>query len=93
MSESKTPKHPVTRLYSRYRDVNTIVHYVDETTRFITSDGGFVRIIKAEGDPFDLRAAIKAIDFEGGPMIGVGDTLEGRKIKCIYSAYIIEYEE
>ena len=35
---------------------------------------------------------LHSIDLEGGPMISIGDTIQGKKIKSIKSQYVIEFE-
>ena len=76
------------KLQSRYKDVETYFHPIDENSGTITSNGAYVRrILSPDGE------AIKAIDFEGGPMLSVGDVLyNNKKIKSIKCCYYIELE-
>lgn len=86
------------RLDSRYKDVDTVAYLYDEDTAIITSTGQFVREIlndtphiKVEASK-DINHGLKAIDFEGGPMISIGDTIFDKKIKSIRLGYIVELE-
>ena len=77
------------RLHSRYGDVKTIFHPIDESRGYITSTGNYVRAGTDEE-----HKNIKFIDFEGGPMLCIGDTLDNtnKKIKSIKACYFIELE-
>jgi hypothetical protein len=76
------------KLQSRYKDVETYFHPIDENSGAITSNGAYVRRILSPDEE-----AIKAIDFEGGPMLSVGDVLyDNKKIKSIKCCYYIELE-
>lgn len=75
------------KLPSRYRDVETIYHQIDDNCGIITSNGNYVRCILSKDEK-----SIESIDFEGGPMIGIGDTLCDKKIKSIKSVYYVELE-
>lgn len=77
------------RLRSRYGDVKTIFHPIDESRGYITSTGNYVRT----GTDKDNKG-IEFIDFEGGPMIHIGSTLDNtnKKIKSIKACYFIELE-
>lgn len=77
------------KLSSRYRDVDTVYHHIDDTCGIITSSGEFVRCILSNDNK-----TIEAVDFEGGPMISIGDEIPGvnKKIKAIESCFLIELE-
>ena len=74
-------------LKSRYKDVHTTLCLFDDSNGVITSDGNYTRVILDESGK-----AIKGIDFEGGPMLCVGEVIEGtdKKIKSIKSSYYVE---
>ena len=78
MQESK-----IIKLKSRYSDVHTTLEILDKDIGFITSDGHYVRSI-GESTTYP-----EAIDFEGGPMLNVGDTIEGTN-KIITNFYSIK---
>ena len=40
----------------------------------------------------DDNKILYSIDLEGGPMISIGDTIQGKKVKSIKSQYVIEFE-
>ena len=76
------------KLESRYKVVKTYFHPIDENSGAITSNGAYVRQILSSD-----KKAIKAIDFEGGPMLSVGDALyDNKKIKSIKCCYYVELE-
>ena len=77
------------KLYSRYKDVETIFYPIDDTHGCIISNGNFVRKVISED-----HETIEAIDFEGGPMLFLGKPIPGsdKKIKCIKSCYYVELE-
>lgn len=64
-------------LSSRYNDILTELEFISEHRGIITTNGEFIR----------------TIDYEGGPMISVGDILEGHKVKRIRNVQLIEFEE
>lgn len=75
------------KLPSRYKDVKTVFHQIDDNSGIITSNGSYTRCILSKDEK-----SIQAIDFEGGPMLYVGNTLDNKKIKSIKSVYYIELE-
>ena len=76
------------KLQSRYKDVETYFHPIDKNSGAITSNGAYVRRILSPD-----KEVIKAIDFEGGPMLSVGDVLyDNKKIKSIKCCYYVELE-
>ena len=73
------------KLQSRYPNVKTFYHPIDEFSGVITSNSAYVRRILSPDEK-----AIKAIDFEGGPMLSVGDVLyDNKKIKSIKCCYYV----
>jgi len=76
------------RLDSRYKEVVTLYKNIDDDHGVLISNGNYVRLIS------DKDKTIKAVDFEGGPMISVGDSMVGtfKKIKSIKAAYYVELE-
>lgn len=77
------------KLQSRYKDVETYYNPIDKNSGVILSNGQYVRRILDSS-----QTKIEAIDFEGGPMLNVGDELEGtnKKIKSIRIGYYVELE-
>lgn len=75
------------KLDSRYKDVATIFHPIDEAHGIISTTGNYVRVVLSEDN-----TTIKAVDFEGGPMLYIGDTLNNKKIKSIKTVYYVELE-
>lgn len=77
------------KLESRYEDVETYYNPIDENSGIILSNGYYVRSILDSS-----QTKIEAIDFEGGPMLSVGNKLEGinKKIKSIRIGYYVELE-
>lgn len=76
-------------LESRYQDVKTYYTPINDYSGIIRSNGNYTRcILNEEGN------AIQSIDFEGGPMLSIGDSLKGydKKIKSIKSCYYVELE-
>ena len=77
------------KLDSRYKDVETIYHKINNTCGFITSNGAYTRYIASKDG-----SSLKGIDFEGGPMITAGSNIPGinKKIKDIKICFYIELE-
>ena len=77
------------KLDSRYKDVVTLYKSIDDDHGVLMSNGNYTRCILNEDE-----AALKAVDFEGGPMVSVGEPMVGtsKKIKSIKVAYYIELE-
>lgn len=77
------------KLKSRYKDVNTCYTPINEYSGLITSNGHYIRYIYSEDN-----SNIKAIDFDGGPIVSVGDYIKGvdKKVKSIKVCYYIELE-
>ena len=81
-------------LSSRYNDILTELEFISEHRGIITTNGEFIRtILKNESERSTSDDIISAIDYEGGPMISVGDILEGHKVKRIKNVQLIEFEE
>lgn len=80
--------YKVINLKSRYSDVNTELHFISDNKAIISTNSTYNRI----GTTRD-GTGITFIDFEGGSMLSVGDTIEGHKIKSIKATYLIEFEE
>lgn len=76
------------KLHSRYADVNTIFHQISDNEGIIFTNSRYNRHILSNKN----EDVIEAIDFEGGPMLNVGDTLNSKKIKSIRTVYYIELE-
>ena len=79
-------KQEVIKLKSRYKDINSELIQIKDNTYLLETNSEYVRLSRAE------NRTIYSIDLEGGPMITVGDTIQGKKIKSIKSQYVIEFE-
>ena len=81
-------------LSSRYNDVLTELEFISKNRGIITTNGEFIRtILKSKSEQTTPDNTIQAIDYEGGPMISVGNILEGHKVKRIRNVQLIEFEE
>ena len=79
-------KQEVIKLESRYKDVNSDLIQIEDNKYLLNTNSEYIRLSRAE------NRTIYSIDLEGGPMIGIGDTIQGKKIKSIKSQYVIEFE-
>ena len=79
-------KQEVIKLESRYKDINSELIQVEDNTYLLETNSEYVRLSRAE------NRTIYSIDLEGGPIIDVGDTIQGKKVKSIKSQYVIEFE-
>lgn len=77
------------KLQSRYGDVETYYDPIDANHGILSTNGYYVRCVLDDND-----TKITAVDFEGGPMLFVGNTLPGtdKKIKAIKACYYVELE-
>lgn len=81
-------------LSSRYNDVLTELEFISKNRGIITTNGEFIRtILKSKNEQSTPDDTIQAIDYEGGPMISVGNILAGHKVKRIRNVQLIEFEE
>ena len=81
-------------LSSRYNDVLTELEFISNNRGIITTNGEFIRtILKSKSEQTTPDNTIQAIDYEGGPMISVGNILAGHKVKRIRNVQLIEFEE
>ena len=81
-------------LSSRYNDVLTELEFISKNRGIITTNGEFIRtILKNKSEQTTPDDTIQAIDYEGGPMISVGNILAGHKVKRIRNVQLIEFEE
>ena len=81
-------------LSSRYNDVLTELEFISNNRGIITTNGEFIRtILKNKSKQSTPGDTIQAIDYEGGPMISVGNILAGHKVKRIRNVQLIEFEE
>ena len=81
-------------LQSRYKDVLTELEFISENRGIITTNGEFIRtILKNKSEQTTPDDTIQAIDYEGGPIISVGNILAGHKVKRIRNVQLIEFEE
>ena len=81
-------------LSSRYNDVLTELEFISNNRGIITTNGEFIRtILKSKSEQITPDDTIQAIDYEGGPMISVGNILAGHKVKRIRNVQLIEFEE
>ena len=79
-------KQEIIKLESRYKDVDSELIQIKDNKYLLETNSEYVRLSRAE------NRTIYSIDLEGGPMIDVGDTIQGKKIKSIKSQYVIEFE-
>ena len=79
-------KQEVIKLESRYKDVDSKLIQVENNKYLLETNSEYVMINE------DENMIIYYIDLEGGPMISIGDTIQGKKIKSIKSQYVIEFE-
>ena len=81
-------------LSSRYNDVLTELEFISKNRGIITTNGEFIRtILKSKSEQTTPDDTIQAIDYEGGPIISVGNILAGHKVKRIRNVQLIEFEE
>lgn len=81
-------------LSSRYNDVLTELEFISNNRGIITTNGEFIRtILKNKNEQTTPDDTIQAIDYEGGPIISVGNILAGHKVKRIRNVQLIEFEE
>lgn len=76
------------KLESRYKDVENYYNPIDAFNGYVTTTGDYTRVIYDDSQ----YKTIHAIDFEGGPMLSIGDTIGDKKIKAIKNVYQIELE-
>ena len=79
-------KQEVIKLESRYKDVNSELVQVKNNKYLLETNSEYIRIDR------DDNKTLYSIDLEGGPMISIGDTIQGKKIKSIKSQYVVEFE-
>ena len=79
-------KQEVIKLESRYKDINYDIIQIEDNKYLLNTNSEYVRLSRAE------NRTIYSIDLEGGPMLSIGDTIQGKKIKSIKSQYVIEFE-
>lgn len=79
-------KQKVIKLESIYKKVDSKLIQVENNKYLLETNSEYVRLSRAENN------TIYSIDLRGGPMISVGDTIQGKKIKSIKSQYVIEFE-
>ena len=79
-------KQEVIKLESIYKKVDSKLIQVENNKYLLETNSNYIRIRHTE------NRAMYSIDLEGGPMISIGDTIQGKKIKSIKSQYVIEFE-
>ena len=79
-------KQEVIKLKSRYKDINSELIQIEDNKYLLNTNSEYVRLSRAE------NRTIYSIDLEGGPVISIGNTIQGKKIKSIKSQYVIEFE-
>ena len=79
-------KQEVIKLESRYKDIDSKLIQVENNKYLLETNSIYIKVSR------DAYLTINSIDPEGGPMITVGDTIQGKKIKSIKSQYVIEFE-
>ena len=80
------------KLESRYPEIVTVVEKLSDNRGIVSTTGTYVRCIMEQDNE-----TIHSIDFEGGPMLSVGDSLIKvglpKKIKSLRTVYLIEFEK
>ena len=80
------------KLESRYPEVITVVEELSDNRGIVSTTGAYVRCIMEQDNK-----TIHAIDFEGGAMLSVGDSLIdiglSKKIKSLRAVWLIEFEK
>lgn len=61
----------IKKLESRYNNIDTSIYSTEEKEYLVISNGHFDRCLLASDN-----VTINSLDFEGGPMIHKGDTIE-----------------
>ena len=79
-------KQEIIKLESRYKDVNSELVQVKNNKYLLETNSEYIRIDR------DDNKILYSIDLEGGPMLSIGNTIQGKKIKNIKSQYVIEFE-
>ena len=79
-------KQEIIKLKSRYKDINSELIQIKDNKYLLETNSGYLRINE------DENMIIQYIDLDGGPMISIGDTIQGKKIKSIKSQFVIEFE-
>lgn len=75
------------KLNSRHNNVDTRYIPINCNSGILISDGNYVRHIMSKDNK-----SLEAIDFEGGPMVSIGYTIEDKKVKNIKTCYYVELE-
>ena len=86
IQRNKIMKQEVIKLESRYKEVDSKLIKVKNNKYLLETNSEYIRINE------DENMMVDSIDLEGGPMISIGDTIQGKKIKSIKSQYVIEFE-
>ena len=68
-------KQEIIKLESRYKDINSELVQVKNNKYLLETNSEYIRIDR------DDNKILYSIDLEGGPMISIGDTIQGKKIK------------
>ena len=79
-------KQEIIKLESRYKDINSDLIQIEDNKYLLKTNSKYVRLSRAK------NSTIYSIDLEGGPMLSIDDTIQGKKIKSIKSQYVIEFE-
>ena len=66
-------KQEVIKLESRYEDVNSDLIQIEDNKYLLNTNSEYIRLSRAE------NRTIYSIDLEGGPMINIGDTIQGKR--------------
>ena len=80
------------KLESRYPEVVTVIEEIPDNRVIISTTSAYIRCLREQDNK-----AIHSIDFEGGPMLSVGDSLIKvglpKKVKSIQAVWLIKFEE
>ena len=79
----------VIKLDSRYKDVETLYSAIDDNHGCIITNGNYTRYILS-----DDSKSLQGVDFEGGPLLKVGDTIPeiNRKVKSFKVGIFVDLE-
>lgn len=84
----------VITLPSRYENVHNALEVIEENRGLFMTDGAYTRtLLSPNSESIQRDGNIEGIDFEGGPVIMVGDTIDGHTIKSIKCVFLAEFEQ
>lgn len=76
------------KLGSKYTNITNALNTLEDKEYITSSDGCYYKVTLDENDKY-----VKIIEFEGGPILSVGDVLEGiGEVTEIKSTYLIKFK-